>query len=135
MTKRYGRNQRRKHRGEILELEERIAQQKDILDYRAAQNAKLREIAANARHEAFNQFLNDPERIDDILRHMTKELIKEFGKEGKEAIEKLVNSDRSRNSQKFIDFTVEESFNKEFEIAIIRGEIKPIRYNFAVGRY
>lgn len=126
MAKRYGRNQRRKHREQIEEMEKRVALVND-------QNLSLCHKYDRVIEQAFDMFINDLERIDTIIDRMTTELTREFGKELMPVVQKIIEVDR--RPRKPIHYSVSVPRNQSVEVLHIRGVIPELNYNYALMRY
>ncbi len=126
MAKRYGRNQRRKHREEIETLRANVAawQGKAV-----TANFQLN----RAKEEAFDMLMRDTGRIDAITERLTVELTRKFGEELMPVVQQIVASEK--RPRKKIDFSASVPYDQSTEVLHIRGVIPELHYNFALEKY
>mgnify|MGYP006883222150 CR=1 FL=1 len=126
MAKRYGRNQRRRHRDEIMKLKAEKAAA-DLLLSRA--NYALKE----AREIAFDEFLKQSGLLDLSLRKISERLGDTLGKELYPIALQILNSRQPFHS--LVDFylSAPDAISKK-NIETLTGTIKPIFYTIALMR-
>ena len=123
MSKRYGRNQKRKHKQTIEELKKQLADS-------IRSNTRLSRLTQNAKEEAFQEFLRRSdimkEAILEMTYHLTKEMTPELAKEAQKILEA---GQRQRNMAYPIDFFVTD-YNpmKTQSFVTIQGSVPSFHY-------
>lgn len=118
MSKRYGRNQKRRDRETIRQLQEQVAdltKRTRLAEYRLS----------DARSVAFKEFTEQAGLIKHAMTIASHELARGLGKELHPHAIKLLEASRER--QPIIDFTLESPLSRTE--TILRGEIPRLRYN------
>lgn len=128
MTKRYGRNQRRKHREQIAEMEKHVARVE-------AQNLTLRHNQGRAVEEAFDMLMRDTGRIDAITERLTVELARKFGDELMPVVKQIVDSGRHVQRRMPIAFDARVPYDQTSDVLHIRGVIPELNYNYTLMRF
>jgi hypothetical protein len=121
MGKRYGRNQKRKHRNEIADLKSRL--DSEIFMRRCAE-AK----SQTARQDALDRFMKDSGLMREAVNRIAYELGRAVGKELEPYAKKLLDY-AQKEHEDYIDFTILDSPALDRKVDVLRGEIKRLIYN------
>lgn len=128
MAKRYGRNQRRKHREQIAQMEAYVRRVN-------GQMLTLQHNQNRAVEDAFDMFMKDTGRIDHVIENMRRELTQMFGEKLMPIVEQIVASHRGYERRAPIAFDARVPYDQSVEVVHVRGEIPQLNYNMALTRY
>ncbi len=124
MAKRYGRNQRRRHRAEIAELQTQI--RRSELKY-----LELRRELQHVQKEALDRLMEKYGLVKRAVEIISEKLGDLLGPELMPHAMLLLKSSRTqRDDSPLVDFSLQERIGESFEV--LRGQIKAIDYNVVI---
>lgn len=91
MSKRYGRNQRRKHRAEIAALKSSYAAARNAATANAMEAERARYMLRNAQSEAFQDFIRATGLFESALNRMAEEIGRVAGERYRDEIRSMMH--------------------------------------------
>lgn len=127
MSKRYGRNQKRKARERIAALEQVVDFQFEQVKFANTRAANARLKLQQAQSDAFMIFMRNQDRLDAALREIVGGLTERLGTEIAPHAIKLMQSDGRREP---LDFSVIDPLQPVSggSYTVIKGEVPSIHY-------
>jgi hypothetical protein len=129
MTKRYGRNQKRRHREQIAELQRDLTAAIHRAEAMAAGKRFAERRLADARRDALEQFMREHPYIEEEFRLMLVKLHEAYGPQLVDAAKKIMASDHNRRRHLSLDVREDP---RDRRATVVRGTIEPLTYQFIV---
>lgn len=130
MSKRYGRNQRRRHLAQIAELEVIAAQQNAAASQAKADAWAARAALSEARAAALKEFVENAGYIEAATQRIAAELGRALPSELLEPARTLLAAQRKRPNPLRPDF--DARMDAQHHFAVLRGTIPSIAYNIQI---
>lgn len=126
MSKRFGRNQRRKLREELEQAQNAAEFYRKDRDSQARWNTELRRRIHSVEASGFQEWLVDTERMDKLLAHMVEQLTARFGDELMPHVQRLL----AAAPKPLLSFEARPwDTAPAVKQMVIRGRLAPFSYN------
>jgi hypothetical protein len=129
MSKRFGRNQRRKLREALEQAQSAAEYYRNDRDAQARWNQKLYRRIEQIEREGFQKYLTDTGRLDALLEHMTEQLTARFGEELMPHVARLVAAANEAGPLLSFEAHPYADVRGEPSKLVIRGRLAPFSYS------